>query len=209
MIYSEAVQFFSFSFKIWFNFFLLALGPPLLSPQLMCKHIINATVSLRSPCCLKWFACSECHDTYMDHPVGRDTVILFACLACNKSFRKDLAIFGDRDELCPHCEERYVLPAVTPELMLLEEMGDYLSQTIDLVTDPQKTIKTASELELWLPTMVEENKELFTVEIDPNEVGLRQKAAARKNKLLQAKKGKRATTKKSVESSSGDSPEKG
>jgi len=31
----------------------------------MCIHILNAQVSVRAPCCLKWFECVECHDKFM------------------------------------------------------------------------------------------------------------------------------------------------
>ena len=28
----------------------------------MCKHILNAQVAVRAPCCKQWFDCPECHE---------------------------------------------------------------------------------------------------------------------------------------------------
>jgi len=33
------------------------------------KHVLNAQVSIRSPCCRKWFDCAECHAEQENHPL--------------------------------------------------------------------------------------------------------------------------------------------
>lgn len=36
----------------------------------MCKHILNAQVSVRAPCCKMWFDCPECHAEYWEGKEG-------------------------------------------------------------------------------------------------------------------------------------------
>ncbi|KAK6707767.1 hypothetical protein SNK04_008733 [Fusarium graminearum] len=55
----------------------------------MCKHILNAQVAVRSPCCRKWFDCVECHGEQEDHPLKENYEMIFACKKCRKCFRKD------------------------------------------------------------------------------------------------------------------------
>jgi uncharacterized CHY-type Zn-finger protein len=55
----------------------------------MCKHILNAQVAVRAPCCRKWFECPECHAEASDHPLLKTTELVFACKKCKKVFRKD------------------------------------------------------------------------------------------------------------------------
>ncbi|CAB1120353.1 unnamed protein product [Ectocarpus sp. CCAP 1310/34] len=82
----------------------------------MCKHIINAKVSIQSPCCKRWYECPECHDERENHPQRISAKnVAFACKTCRKIFVKDLSIYGTEDSACPHCETVFVLPAVTPE----------------------------------------------------------------------------------------------
>ncbi|KAH6664435.1 hypothetical protein B0J14DRAFT_607652 [Halenospora varia] len=90
----------------------------------MCKHILNAQVSIRSPCCRKWFDCAECHHEQESHPLAQRTEMVFACKKCKKAFRKDAAEFEDSDEYCPHCDNHFVLEAVTPKPMLKFEGED-------------------------------------------------------------------------------------
>jgi len=49
-----------------------------------------------------------------------------ACKVCKKAFWKDLRIFSDGDEYCPHCHNKFVLPAVTPESIAMEEGQRYI-----------------------------------------------------------------------------------
>ncbi|KAH7371823.1 hypothetical protein BKA64DRAFT_689585 [Cadophora sp. MPI-SDFR-AT-0126] len=108
----------------------------------MCKHILNAQVSIRSPCCRKWFDCAECHAETQSHPLLQQTEMAnnppvtpppgalsnitqtFACKKCKKAFRKDAQEFEESDEYCPHCDNHFVLEAVTPKPMLKVEGED-------------------------------------------------------------------------------------
>lgn len=35
----------------------------------------------------------------------------FLCKKCKKAFRKDMTVFEDSDEYCPHCDNHFVRPA--------------------------------------------------------------------------------------------------
>lgn len=60
------------------------------------KHILNAQVSIRSPCCKKWFDCAECHAEKEDHPLAKRTEMAFICKKCKKAFRKDVTDWDER-----------------------------------------------------------------------------------------------------------------
>merc|ERR1712224_850521 len=85
-------------------------------PNKMCKHILNAQVSIRAPCCRKWFDCPECHAETQDHELERTTEMVFACKKCKKVFRKNIEEFEEADEYCPHCDNHFVIEAKTPEM---------------------------------------------------------------------------------------------
>lgn len=75
----------------------------------MCsKHILNAQVSIRAPCCKEWFDCPECHADVKSHPLRKTTEMVFACKKCKKAFRKDMVEYDESDEYCPHCDNHYV-----------------------------------------------------------------------------------------------------
>ncbi|KAH7099923.1 hypothetical protein BKA62DRAFT_708508 [Auriculariales sp. MPI-PUGE-AT-0066] len=82
---------------------------------IMCKHILNAQVSIRAPCCKQWFDCPECHAEREDHKLSRTTEMIFACKQCKKTFRKDMTAYEESDEFCPHCDNHYVIAAKTPQ----------------------------------------------------------------------------------------------
>ncbi|PLN85458.1 hypothetical protein BDW42DRAFT_160505 [Aspergillus taichungensis] len=90
----------------------------------MCKHILNAQVSIRSACCRKWFDCAECHMEQESHALKKSPEMVFACKKCKKCFRKDSAEFEESDEYCPHCDNHFVLEAVTPKPALQVEGED-------------------------------------------------------------------------------------
>ncbi|KAE8384301.1 hypothetical protein BDV23DRAFT_40198 [Aspergillus alliaceus] len=90
----------------------------------MCKHILNAQVSIRSACCRKWFDCAECHQEQETHPLMKNTEMVFACKKCKKCFRKDSTEFEESDEYCPHCDNHFVIEAVTPKPALQVEGED-------------------------------------------------------------------------------------
>ncbi|KAI0301767.1 CHY zinc finger-domain-containing protein [Multifurca ochricompacta] len=84
----------------------------------MCKHVLNAQVSIRAPCCKQWFDCSECHAENQTHPLARTTEMTFVCKKCKKAFRKDMTAYEESDEYCPHCDNHYVIDAKTPQAVI-------------------------------------------------------------------------------------------
>ncbi|MCJ1310518.1 hypothetical protein MMC25_004182 [Agyrium rufum] len=48
----------------------------------------------------------------------------FACKKCKKCFRKDMAEFEDSDEYCPHCDNHFLIDALTPKPSLQVEGED-------------------------------------------------------------------------------------
>lgn len=48
----------------------------------------------------------------------------FACKKCKKCFRKDATEFDESDEYCPHCDNHFVIEAVTPKAALQVEGED-------------------------------------------------------------------------------------
>lgn len=90
----------------------------------MCKHILNAQVSIRAPCCQKWYDCPECHAQHQDHPLKRTMEMHFICKKCKKAFRKDISSYEESDEYCPHCDNHYVVDAKTPQAILGVEGED-------------------------------------------------------------------------------------
>ena len=74
------------------------------------KHILNAQVSIRAPCCKEWFDCPACHAERQAHPLAKTTEMVFACKKCRKAFRKDMSEYDESDEYCPHCDNHYVSP---------------------------------------------------------------------------------------------------
>lgn len=90
----------------------------------MCKHILNAQVSIRAPCCQKWFDCPECHAEVSDHQLRKTNEMTFICKKCKKAFRKDMTVYEESDEYCPHCDNHYVIEAKTPQAVVGVEGED-------------------------------------------------------------------------------------
>ncbi|OCH91875.1 hypothetical protein OBBRIDRAFT_811958 [Obba rivulosa] len=84
----------------------------------MCKHILNAQVAIRAPCCRQWFDCAECHAETQTHQLKKTTEMAFLCKKCKKAFRKDMSNYEESDEYCPYCDNHYVLEAKTPQAVL-------------------------------------------------------------------------------------------
>ena len=82
----------------------------------MCKHILNAQVAVRAPCCKKWFDCPECHAEFWgeDHELMPTMEMIFLCKKCKKAFRKEVSEFEEADEYCPHCDNHFIIEAKTP-----------------------------------------------------------------------------------------------
>jgi uncharacterized CHY-type Zn-finger protein len=78
---------------------------------------MNAQVSIRAPCCKRWFDCPECHEEVFgeDHELLKSMEFVFACKKCKKTFRKDVSEYEEADEFCPHCDNHYVIEAKTRE----------------------------------------------------------------------------------------------
>eukprot|EP00127_Corallochytrium_limacisporum_P007409 Clim_evm12s251 gene=Clim_evmTU12s251 len=89
----------------------------------MCKHILNAQVSIRTPCCKKWYDCPECHAENENHELRKSFEMVFGCKKCKKVFRKDTRDLEEADEYCPRCDNHYVLEAKTATPVLQVE-GD-------------------------------------------------------------------------------------
>ncbi|KAF2232377.1 hypothetical protein EV356DRAFT_488637 [Viridothelium virens] len=96
----------------------------LATEQKTSKHVLNAQVSIRSPCCKKWFDCAQCHQEQEDHQLLQRYEMVFACKKCKKCFRKDAQEFDESDEYCPHCDNHFVIDAVTPKPALKVEGED-------------------------------------------------------------------------------------
>ncbi|KAF8705653.1 hypothetical protein AX14_013852 [Amanita brunnescens Koide BX004] len=90
----------------------------------MCKHILNAQVSIRAPCCKQWFDCADCHAETQDHRLKKTIEMVFICKKCKKAFRKDINEYDESDEYCPHCDNHYIIDAKTPQAALSVEGED-------------------------------------------------------------------------------------
>lgn len=77
---------------------MVRLDPYAVTYALTCtsKHILNAQVAIRSPCCRRWFDCADCHAETESHPLQQSLELVFACKKCKKCFRKDAQEFEDR-----------------------------------------------------------------------------------------------------------------
>jgi uncharacterized CHY-type Zn-finger protein len=76
--------------------------------HLSSKHILNAQVAIRAPCCKRWFDCAECHAETQTHDLRKSLEMNFLCKKCKKAFRKDTSEFDESDEYCPHCDNHFV-----------------------------------------------------------------------------------------------------
>lgn len=47
----------------------------------------------------------------------------FLCKKCKKAFRKDMEVYEDSDEYCPHCDNHYVRPLAAESLSLPGDNG--------------------------------------------------------------------------------------
>ncbi|TEB37615.1 hypothetical protein FA13DRAFT_922573 [Coprinellus micaceus] len=90
----------------------------------MCKHILNAQVSIRAPCCKQWYDCAECHAEAQTHRLKKTAEMAFICKKCKKAFRKDMLNYEESDEYCPHCDNHYVIEAKTPQAVVGVEGED-------------------------------------------------------------------------------------
>lgn len=76
----------------------------------------------------------------------------FACKKCKKCFRKDATEFEDADEYCPHCDNHYILEAVTPKAALRVEGEDARMDNRMLKDDRLKQTKpTMNQISIFDP----------------------------------------------------------
>lgn len=79
--------------------------------------------------------------------------MVMVCKKCKKAFRKDVQEFEESDEYCPHCDNHFVLDAVTPRARLEVESEDMRVDSRMLKDDRQRaeeqqtiwSLKEASE----------------------------------------------------------------
>lgn len=98
--------------------------------QQMCRHIINAQVSIFWG--EKWFDCHECYAEHEGHSPDLSTLptrLPMACKSCRQLFHKDLQIFHEKDAHCPHCGVDICIPAMTPKSCFLAEAA----QAVDAI----------------------------------------------------------------------------
>ncbi|KAF8234431.1 hypothetical protein L208DRAFT_837507 [Tricholoma matsutake] len=110
----------------------------------MCKHILNAQVSIRAPCCKQWYDCVDCHSEAQTHAIGKTVEMVFMCKKCKKAFRKDMTTYEESDEYCPHCDNHYVLEAKTPQAVVGVEGEDARVDARMLKDDRVKQTHTRS-----------------------------------------------------------------
>ncbi len=66
----------------------------------------------------------ECHQEQEDHALLQKFEMIFACKKCKKCFRKDAREFEESDEYCPHCDNHFIIDAITPKAALSIESAD-------------------------------------------------------------------------------------
>ena len=114
--------------------------------QLISKHILNAQVSIRAPCCKQWFDCAQCHADSQTHTLKQTLDMTFACKKCKKCFRKNMEEFEESDEYCPHCDNHFLIEAVEPKARLEVEGEDV---RVDSRMLKDERVKRKEEVSVW------------------------------------------------------------
>ncbi|EPQ55271.1 hypothetical protein GLOTRDRAFT_61193 [Gloeophyllum trabeum ATCC 11539] len=121
-----------------------------LNPERTSKHILNAQVSIRAPCCRAWFDCAQCHaEQRPDHRLRRTTEMTMLCKKCRKAFRKDLSDpeqWEESDEFCPWCDNKYVLEAKIPQAVIGVE-GEDLRKDNRMIKDERMRQPARTDLD--------------------------------------------------------------
>jgi uncharacterized CHY-type Zn-finger protein len=97
----------------------------------MCRHVLNAAVSLQFGCCGRWYECGECHDEAEKHEAKLAAVVAFTCLQCKGVFQKDLRVFDSSDKACPHCGNVFDVQAATTDSQLAAHATGILAAELD------------------------------------------------------------------------------
>lgn len=97
---------------------------------------------IQSPCCNGWYECAECHDEIVQTHVFQysATMMRFTCKPCRKVFTRDFNMFSEQDKFCSFCNNKWILPGITPESMLAEEAVSILKICLDEVIQPTHTV---------------------------------------------------------------------
>ena len=88
----------------------------------------------------------QCHaEQCPDHPLKRTTEMVFICKKCRKCFRKDMTDFDpETDEYCPHCDNHFVVDAITPKKKVLVEVeGD-----VEMIANRDPRVKRKEHTDL-------------------------------------------------------------
>lgn len=72
--------------------------------------------------------------------------MIFACKKCKKCFRKDVQEFEESDEYCPHCDNHFMLDAVTPQARL-EVEGDDVRKDARMLKDDR--VRGEEQQTIW------------------------------------------------------------
>ncbi len=109
----------------------------------MCKHVLNSKVYFQAACCSKWFECSECHDEAIkSHKFEFASTMRLTCKTCRKCFNRDFTLFSEMDKFCSYCKEQWVLPGITPESKVIEEISYILENNFYDILNPQQEFYT-------------------------------------------------------------------
>ncbi|KAF2718956.1 hypothetical protein K431DRAFT_322022 [Polychaeton citri CBS 116435] len=126
----------------------------------MCKHILNQQVSIRAPCCKRWFDCAECHaeitekeaslDQNKIHNIPPREEMELGCKKCKKVFRIRPAEFDEEaDGFCPRCDNQFYVEAKTPRAELKVESDDVRVDARMLKDQRMKQMKELWDLDVW------------------------------------------------------------
>ncbi|PVU97005.1 hypothetical protein BB561_000832 [Smittium simulii] len=130
-------------------------------PNNAAKHFPEAwlyffvSVSIRAPCCKKWYDCPACHEEASDHPLLKLGEVVMACKKCKKVFRITPEDLEDSDEYCPHCDNHFVIEAKTPKMALGVEGDDIrvdnrMAKDFRIKNAAQRTVFNSNDLDFRL-----------------------------------------------------------
>jgi len=102
----------------------------------MCRHILNCQTYIQAPCCGEWFECAECHDEAKPaHKFKFKSILKYTCKQCKKCFSRDFRLFSEADKHCNFCNNKWVLPGITPESKIYDESMAVIDASLAQVVD--------------------------------------------------------------------------
>lgn len=114
--------------------------------EILSEHMASPNARLMHPTGRKWFDCAECHAESESHSLKPALEMIFACKKCKKCFRKDVQEMEESDEYCPHCDNHYVLDAVTPQARL-EVEGEDVRKDARMLKDER--VRQPEQRRIW------------------------------------------------------------